>query len=58
MFKHLYERLSGAVVRNLPDKAGDTRGGFDPWVGKVPGMKWQPTPVMLDWKIPWIEGPV
>ena len=28
------------------------RGGFDPWVGKIPGRrrKWQPTPVFLPGK--------
>ena len=36
------------MVKNLPANAGDTRGGFDPWVGKVPwSWKWQPTPVFL-----------
>ena len=34
------------------------RCGFDPWVGKIPWRrKWQPTPVFLDWKIPWTENP-
>ena len=32
--------------------------GFDPWVGKVPWRRaWQPTPVFLPWRIPWIEEP-
>ena len=32
--------------------------GFNPWVGKIPWRrKWQPTPVFLAWKIPWMEKP-
>ena len=31
---------------------------FNPWVGKIPWrQKWQPTPVFLAWKIPWMEKP-
>ena len=31
---------------------------FDPCVGKIPwGRKWQPTPVILAWRIPWTEEP-
>ena len=26
----------GAVVKNMPASVGDTRDGFDPWVGKTP----------------------
>ena len=34
------------VVKNLPARAGDTRCGFDPWVGKIPWRrKRQPSPV-------------
>ena len=34
------------------------RPEFDPWVGKIPWRrKWQPTPVFLAWKIPWMEEP-
>ena len=34
------------------------RHGFDPWVGKIPWRRsWQPTPVFLAWRIPWIEEP-
>ena len=34
------------------------RPGFDPWVGKIPWRrKWQPTPSILAWKIPWTEEP-
>jgi len=32
------------------------RHGFDPWVGKSPWWRaWQPTPVILAWRIPWTE---
>ena len=32
------------------------RPGFDPWVGKISWRrKWQPTPVLLPGKIPWME---
>ena len=38
----------GALVKNLPASAGDPRGKFDPWVGKMPWRRaWQPTPVFL-----------
>ena len=31
---------------------------FNSWVGKIPWRrKWQPTPVILAWKIPWTEEP-
>ena len=46
----LLERASQLrlVVKNPPANAGDTRGGFDSWVGKIPKRrKWQPTPVFL-----------
>ena len=34
------------------------RHGFDSWVGKIPWRKaWQPTPVILAWRIPWTEEP-
>ena len=34
------------------------RGGFDPWVGKIPWRKaWQPTPVFLPGESPWTEEP-
>ena len=34
------------------------RPGFDPWVRKIPWRKkWQPTPVILAWGIPWTEEP-
>ena len=36
------------VVKNLPVSVGDTRHGFDPWVGKIPWRRaWQSTPVFL-----------
>ena len=32
------------------------RGGFDPWVGKMPWKRtWQPTPVLLPGEFPWTE---
>ena len=34
------------------------RPGFDPWVRKIPWRKkWQPTPVIHAWRIPWTEEP-
>ena len=31
---------------------------IDPWVRKIPWRrKWQPTPGILAWEIPWIEEP-
>ena len=34
------------------------RPGFDPWVRKIPWRsQWQPTPVLLPEKIPWMEEP-
>ena len=36
------------VVKNPPAHTGDTKGGFDPTVGKIPWRrKWRPTPVFL-----------
>ena len=42
----------GAVVKNPPANAGDTRDeGFNPWVGKIPWTrKWQPTLVLWSGK--------
>ena len=43
-------------VENSPADAEDTRRRFDPWVRKIPWRrKWQPTPVILAWEIPWRE---
>ena len=40
-----------AVIKNPPANAGDSRHGFDPWVGKICwSRKWQPTPVFLPGK--------
>ena len=34
------------------------RSRFDPWVRKMPWRrKWQPIPITLAWKIPWMEEP-
>ena len=31
---------------------------FDLWVGKIPWRRiWQPTPLILAWRIPWTEEP-
>ena len=37
------------MVKNPPDNAGNImRGGFNPWVGKIPWRRvWQATPVFL-----------
>ena len=36
------------VVKNSPANMRPKRGGFDPWVRKIPWRrKWQPTPVLL-----------
>ena len=41
----------GAVIKN-PANAGDSRHGFDPWVGKIRwSRKWQPTLVFLSGKL-------
>ena len=38
----------GSVVKNPPANVGGARGGFDPWVRKIPWRrKWQLTPVFL-----------
>ena len=44
----LENQLPGAlVVKNRPVKVGDMRGGFHPWVRKIPWRRRtrQPTPV-------------
>ena len=39
-----------SVVKNPP---ANRRGGFDPWVGKIPWRReWQPTPIFLPGKSP------
>ena len=54
MCKHLYERLSGAVVRNLPDKAGDTREvALTLGLGRSPGMGNGNPP-----QYSWLENPM
>ena len=46
------------MVRNLPMLEMCRRGGFHPWVGKIPeGRKWQPTTVFLLGKILWTDEP-
>ena len=45
------------VGKNLPCRRRK-RHGFDPWIGKISwGRDWQPTPVILAWRIPWTEEP-
>ena len=49
---HIYSHLGSQVVlvvKNPPANAGDIkRGGFNPWVGKIPWKRaWQPTLVFL-----------
>ena len=49
LFKYSFP--GGTIVKNILAKAGDTRGGFDPWVGKILWrMKWQLSPVLLPGK--------
>ena len=39
------------MVKNPPAMQETSRGGSDPWVGKIPcRRKWQPTPVFLPGK--------
>ena len=34
------------------------RHGLDPWIRKIPWRRaWQPTSIILAWRIPWTEGP-
>ena len=39
------------MVKNPLANAGDTRRGFDPWVGDLPNSS------ILAWRIPWTEEP-
>ena len=44
------------MAGNLPANAGDVRGAFNPWVGKIPWKRaWQPTEVFLPGESPWTE---
>ena len=46
------------MVKNQPTKADVKRCRFNPLVGKIPWRRaWQPTPVILAWRIPWTEEP-
>ena len=48
----------GAVVKNLPANAGDTRYVFHPWVGKIPLEKETATHFsILAWAVAWTEQP-
>ena len=45
--------LVAQTVKSLP-----AMFRFEPWVGKIPWRReWQPTPVFLPGKIPWMEEP-
>ena len=45
-------------VKNLPAVAGDLDCGFNPRIRNIHWRReWQPTPVILAWKIPWTEEP-
>ena len=42
----------GTVIKNLPASAGDTRDGFNTWMGKIPwSREWQPTPAFMPGKL-------
>ena len=42
----------------IPQYRRCRRLGFNPWVKKIPWRrKWQPTPVILAWEVPWMEEP-
>ena len=46
----------GSGSKSICLKCG--RPGFDSWVRKIPWRrKWQPTPILLPGKIPWMEEP-
>jgi len=45
------------MVKNLPANAGDRRHGFDPWVGRSPGVRDETHSSILAWRIPWTEEP-
>ena len=49
----------GTAVKNLPANAGDTRDPSSiPGLGRFPwSRRWQLTPAILAWKIPWTEEP-
>ena len=51
-FKDYYPCFpGGAVVKNLPANAGNTRDLFDLWSRKIPwSRKWQPVPIFLPGK--------
>ena len=48
----------GSVIKNPPAMQETQVDGFKSWVRKSPWRrKWQPTPVIFAWKIPWTEEP-
>ena len=49
---------SGAVVKNPPDNAGDSRDmGSIPGSGRSPDEEIETHYVILAWRIPWMEEP-
>ena len=48
IYKLFFQYLGGAVVKNLPDNAGDAETWVQSWVRKIPWRKkWPPAPVFL-----------
>ena len=55
---YIWDLAVALVVKNMPANSGDLRHQLDPWVRKIPWRRtWQPTPVILAWRIPWTEQP-
>ena len=51
-----WQPLCGSDSKSVCLQCG--RPGLDPWVRKIPWRRrWQPTPVLLPGKIPWVEEP-
>ena len=50
--------LASLVTQTVKSLPAMQETGFHPWVGKIPWRReWQPTPVLLTGKIPWMEEP-
>jgi len=50
--------IAPLVVQTVKQLPAMWETGFNPWVRKIPWRrKWQPTPVRLPGKIPWLEEP-
>ena len=52
--KYSWVSLVAQMVENLPAKQ---EPGFSPWVQKIPGRAWQPTPLFLPGESPGTEEP-